>query len=549
MSRSTLGFMALLLLPLAPVLSAAELRDEIDAHVQDAWKRENIEPSPLASDGEFLRRVYLDLCGTIPTYDETVAFLNESSSDKRAKLIDRLLEDPRYAVHQGRVWDMLLFGRSPVGFDARERDGFQKWIHDEFAKNTPYDEICSQLLRAEGNTVEQGAPMFLVQYKSRPEDCTEAVTSIFLGVQLQCARCHDHPFEDVKQVDFYGMAGFFVRLEVVSTGKKDGQTKLVVGEKNTGEILFTGPAIDQKPGQKGEPVTAKFLRGENLEEPPLPEGVEDPKRFDSGKLPPNPHFSRKNALADWITDPDNPYFAKAAANKLWAQYLGRGLVHPVDHISPSNPATHPELLDRLAAALVEMEFDIHKFVRELLNSETYQRSSAGQSTEARPLWYERAATKPLSAEMLASAWRTATRYVEAEKAAGQKIKEEDPFFGLTNGYMLRFFGRPTDGTGQFNGGLHEHLYLNNGQVWSLISSRPESLLHQLNESEKSLEDRVQRLYLSTLNRPADELELAQMSEFLRGDKEPTGEQVEIDSDLWREAIWALLTCSEFRFNH
>ena len=177
--------------------------------------------TPPASDAEFLRRVCLDVAGVIPTYDETVAFLGDATADKRQKLIDRLLDDPRFAQHQADLWDSILFGRNPPGYNTDKRDGIQRWLHEQFAANRPYDEWVRELLKAEGNSAEQGPPLYYAQYRNQPEDLNEVVTQTFLGVQLQCARCHDHPFEEWTQLDFYGMAAFFARLQVVDLGQKD----------------------------------------------------------------------------------------------------------------------------------------------------------------------------------------------------------------------------------------------------------------------------------------------------------------------------------------
>jgi len=160
----------------------------------------------------FLRRVFLDLVGVVPAYEETKKFLASSDPKKRAQLIEQLLEDPRFATHQADVWDLVMFGRHPAGFEAtRKRDGFKKWLADQFAKNVAYDQMIKELLLAE----QEGSQLYYVQYRNQPEEATVGVTKLFLGTQLQCARCHDHPYEDWTQRDFYGMAGFFVRLVVV----------------------------------------------------------------------------------------------------------------------------------------------------------------------------------------------------------------------------------------------------------------------------------------------------------------------------------------------
>ncbi len=515
------------------------LRDVIDAELSLGWQREKVEPAAAATDAEFLRRVSLDLTGVVPTYDETVAHLNDQAADKRARLIERLFNDPRFARHQADLWDLILFGRHPPGYDTDKRDGIQRWLRDQFTANRPYDQWVRELLRAEGNSVEQGPPMYYVQYRNQPEDLTEVVTQTFLGVQLQCARCHDHPFESWKQLDFYGVAGFFARLQVVDVGKKDGLTMFAVGEKSTGDVLFTGPAKEQMPGKKGEPVKPKFLLGEALAEPALPEGFKEPK-LENNKPPPAPQFSRKDQFADWATRPDNPFFARAVANRVWAQYFGRGLVHPVDNMSPSNVPSHPALLDALAKWLVEHQFDLKGYMRELVSSRSYALSSRGKTGEASPLWFQHARTRPLSAEELAESWRVATGYDDANK---DKPAEKKPnrFRPLTDGYMLRFFGQPTNGVGDFQGGLAEHLFLNNGQLGSVIVSAPGSLLATLAKPDQPWEARVDRLFLQMLNRPPETDERDRFVALLAAEKDP--------AERLRDAIWALMTCSEFRFNH
>ena len=352
------------------------LREVIDAELGQVWSREKITPAGPCDEATFLRRVSLDVCGLIPTADEAKSFLDDTSTDKRAALVERLLNHPRYGVHQADVWDMLYFGRNPPGYEARDREGFQRWLRDAFAQNMHYDELARQLLKAEGNTAEQGAAMYLVQYDRHPEDAAMAVSQTFLGVQLQCARCHDHPHESWTQLDFYGMAAFFTRLQMVKAGKtkvdeKDLE-KIYVGELNTGEVKFTGPAKDAKPGQTGEAVKPKFLLTMALEEPELSSEIKEEKRLPDGSPPPAPKFSRKDKLAEWITSPENPYFARAVSNRIWAQFMGRGLVHPIDNMSASNPASHPELLDAISKELIAHQFDVQWLIREILSSRAYQ---------------------------------------------------------------------------------------------------------------------------------------------------------------------------------
>ena len=522
MLRWTLFFSATLLL-IEPISAQEDpLRARVDDDAKAAWTRERITPAAKSFDGEFLRRVYLDLVGVVPSHDETKRFL---AAPNRTKLIDALLDDPRFARRQADIWDQVLFGRHPPGGDAtRKRDDFKKWLAERFAKNEPFDQIARKLLLAE----EEGPEMFFVQYRNQPEEATVAVTRVFLGTQLQCARCHDHPYESWTQKDFYGMAGFFVRLVVVDAGPK----KYKIGEKNTGEVLFTGSVKEQKPGQKGEPVKPKFLGGDELPEPaPLKNAKEADMK--AGKNLPKPAFSRKEKIADWIVAAENPYFAKALANRVWAQFMGRGIIHPVDDLSGKNLPSHPELLSAIAKHLVDTKFDLKDLIRELVNSETYQLSGVGPNKDASPTWYERARVRPLTSEELLASFKTATQFpADGFKGSGEPTE-----------YFLRYFGEPTDGQGYFQGSLSEHLFLNNAPYFRTMSQpRKGNLADTLLTMKGTSEEKVDHLFLSMLNRSPSQVERDRFVSHLQGDAKMMPALIE-------EAVWVLMSCSEFRFNH
>ncbi len=212
-----------------------------------------------------------------------------------------------------------------------------------------------------------------MQFNGRVEETAVAVSRIFLGTQIQCAQCHDHPLDKWSQLDFYGLAGFFARLSVADGGAFKGKRRLVIAEKSTGEVLFNGPAAKQRPGQKGIRVAPKFLGGAALKEP-----VSPPKDFKeppvkAGQAPPKP-LSAQETLVAWLTAADNPFFARAMANRLWGQFMVRGLFNPVDDLRDNQPAAIPPLFKALHEDLVRHQFDLKWFIRELVNSETYQLS-------------------------------------------------------------------------------------------------------------------------------------------------------------------------------
>lgn len=527
------ALLILVLVPLPAWPQEKPLRQVIDDHVRAAWQREKVTPAGRADDAAFLRRVTLDLAGTIPTHDEVRQFLSDTDPKKREKWIDRLLDDPRCAAQQAAVWDLVFFGRNPPDPDVTQRrEVFRKWLTEQFAKNAPYGRWVSELLLGEGNIQEKGPPMFYVQFRSRPEEMAVAVSRIFLGTQLQCARCHDHPFDRWKQLDFYGLAGFFARLTFIEASAA-GRRSYLVAEKSTGEVMFSGPAAEQKPGQKGTPVPPRFLGGAVLEEPPLPAGFKEPD-LKGIKAPPKPVFSRVEKLAGWVTEPRNPYFARAAVNRVWAQFLGRGLVHPVDDLGEANQPSHPELLDALAERFRAQQFDLKGLIRELVNSDAYQLAGGGDSKDALPRWFERARVRPLSAEEIVAAMRMATGYDTAQKDAKLPSGAEE--------YFRRYFGEPANGRGDFQASLQEHLFVNNsGQVRQMIQPRKGNLADALLTSKVSSEEKVDRLFVTVLGRPPRPEEQKRFVAHLTSAGKPEA--------LVEEAIWVLLSSSEFRFNH
>jgi hypothetical protein len=506
---------------LALALDGASLRATIDSEIRAGWEARKLVPAPRADDATFLRRLSLDLLGTVPAADEVRAFLADADPAKRANLVDRLLEDPRFAARQAVVWDLVLFGRNAPQ-ELAKRDVFRAWLAERFAKNVPYDQWVREILRAEGDTQTSGAPYFLLQFRGKPLESAVAVSRIFMGTQLQCAQCHDHPFDKWTQKDFYGLAAFFTRLTVVESGA-DGKKKLILAEKSTGDLMFTGPATEQKPGQKGEPVAAKFLGGDEVSEPEMPKGFKEPD-FKGKEAPPKPLFSRKEQLADWMASSRNPWLAKALANRLWAQFMGRGLAHPVDDLREEKQASHPALLKALADRLIQTKFDVKGFIREIVTSESYQLASAGGD----PVAFERARLRPLSAEEMYASIRTAT---------GDGADKSN-----TSEYFIRYFGNVSDGRGEYQGGIGEKLFMNNGgQIRQLLQRKSGNLADRLQTSSAPVEERVDLLFLSVLGRRPRPAERERFAAHLQGSAKPEA--------LIEEAIWALVSSGEFRFNH
>jgi hypothetical protein len=535
------------LLPTTAMSGDGGLRNTIDREIRTGWVKEKITPPAKATDSVFLRRIYLDLVGMIPSYEETTGFLNDTDPKKREKLIDKLLADSRFARQQSHVWDLGMLGRKhrlvegTIGHRNRER--FRQWLAKQFEANEPCDRIAAKILQAE----EDGSQLFFA-VNSGTDEMVTSVSRFFLATQIQCAKCHDHPFEPWTQKDYQGMAGFFVRTVVVDVPGKPEVTNKTgkryrVGEKTIGEVTFTVPAANQKPGQKpakgkggksdAKPIKPKFLNGEELTEPEPPQGFVEPK-LKANELPPKPAFSRREKFIDWMTSKDNPYFAKAAVNRIWAQFMGRGFVHPVDDFNRQNEPSHPALLKAMESDFVARKFDLKWLVREIVNSEAYQATDVGPVTDALPRFYDRARIRPLSVEEL-----TASLHIATGRGVESALKSEP------SAQMLQYLGEPTDGQGRFQGSLSEHLFLHNGdQFRGMCRPNKGNLPEKLLTGAEPWDAKVERMFLSVLSRPATNEERERFVKYLSVETK----DAKMASQRMEDAMWVLVSCSEFRFS-
>jgi hypothetical protein len=345
----TLGYaLAVGLLAATPSITEAadarELAHVIDAAIQKRLDQEKVPSSPPADDAEFLRRVYLDLTGLVPTQEKVVAFLDSADPDKRSRLIDELLASPEYGRHMAEIWENLLLPRS-VDAPKRNTGALNRWLEQAFNSNKPWDQLAREVITATGVPGDNGAVLFLRPGSRvlKVTDATDVVCSVFLGVQIKCAQCHDHPFvNEWKKSDYWGVAKFFTK---VTTQSGSGYS-VTEGTKVSNKLKLPDHASD---------VPAKFLGGEQ------------PKLDDAAPYRP--------VFAAWATAPQNPFFARANVNRFWAHFFARGLVNPVDEQHSDNPASHPELFQNLAEQYTASGFDVKHLIRAICNSQTYQRTS------------------------------------------------------------------------------------------------------------------------------------------------------------------------------
>jgi hypothetical protein len=519
---------------------AGPLHARIDKHIAAGFGEQAKFAAPRAGDEEFARRVYLDMVGTLPTVAELNEFLADSAKDRREKLIDKLLASPGYARRMAWHFDAMLMER---GKDAKvPHAAWEAYLVSTFAENKPYDAFVRELLSNDGSDPKtRAAAKFLLDRDLEPHLVTKDIGRIFLGRNMQCAQCHDHPtVGDYKQADYYGIQAFVNRSFLFPNA---GAANAVIAEKAEGDVSFSSVFDRSKKLFNAAP---HMPGGKPVEEPKAEKGKEY-KVAPAKDVKPVPAVSRRALLAGAVTSPDNPAFARNAANRLWAMMMGRGIVHPLDMDHGNNPPSHPELLDELAAEFVKHEYDIKWLVREIALSDAYQRSSElPPGLEDPPAdRYLVAVMKPLSPEQFAYAAMQATGHTDAERAALGKKGTEAQLDARLAPRMAPFraiLGRGGDAPAEsFSSTLDQTLFLKYGSaVRGLIPPRAGNLADRLGKTTNP--DAVaEELFAAALSRRPTADERRDVADALRT---ATDRQKTIN-----ELIWALVASAEFRFNH
>ncbi len=555
----TTAFLGGLLALPAAALSAEPLHVRIDQHIE---KKLDFAPAPAAGDAEFVRRIYLDLVGRIPSVAQAKEFLADASADKRVRLIDRLLDSPEYARRMQQVFDVWLLERRDE--PAITPADWQAYLRKSFADNKPYNALAREILAADG-VENRPAVKFYLARSGETNVLTRDVGRLFLGMDLQCAQCHDHPLiQDYLQFDYYGIYAYLNRSFVFDDPK---DKKPYFAEKAEGEVAFKSVFVPTVNEQNFRP---RLRTGKILQEPAPAKGQEYfVAPAPANNVRPIPRFSRRQQLAIAATDGTNAYFNANIVNRLWHLMMGRGLVHPPGLHHAENPPTHPELLDELAREFVAMKFDVKAMLRELALSKTYQRTSevpqgmtAKQSAPGR---YAVGLLRPLSPEQVAWSVMEATGVCENYRAAETARLNADPrlrdmvsvsakarylrdreieeklqntLAGYVPQFVALYGGNAGEPEQDFQASVHQALFVANGTtVRSWLPSLANRL--QIVNNPRAVAD---ELYLAVLTRlPSDE-ERAEVIEYLvrKTDNRPAGIQ---------EVAWALLASSEFRFNH
>ena len=509
--------------PLKSAGAAAEVAEDcqgmalrIDRLMQGIWDEEHITPAPLASDGEFLRRAYLDLNGVIPRIADVRAFLADENADKRVVLIDRLLASPRYATHMATVWRNRIVPPDMDASRASEAVALQKWLRTRFAKNLRYDNLVGELLITLGGD-ELGPALYFQANDLSPEKLAASTAELFLGVRLQCAQCHDHPFAQWKQSDFWGLAAFFARVKA---------------EQGRGEARMAYRLVDTEQGEVRLPDSAAIVK------PAFPSGdiaTEDEMR------------SRRVQLAIWMTARENKFFARATVNWAWGHLFGGGLVDSLDDVDPTSSASR--LLDELSAFFVHSGYDLRKLWRTLALTRAYQLSTSdSQWKTASQGHYPRLRSKPLTPEQLYDSFSLLAP-PKGEKPLSNVVSPSDSANALYESPLRMEFIRrmrpPAGSATEYRGGTLQALMLMNGRTMADLTAPGKSnLLVAIEAPFMTDKDRVQALFLATLARLPEDDEFAACVAMLRESPNPVDKTQALSSTLW-----ALLNSTEFAFNH
>ncbi len=489
----------------------------IDRLLAREWKQLGIKPGELSSDSEFFRRVNLDLIGVLPTSDDVRKFLADRDPKKRAKLIDALLERPEYVEFWSLKWaDLLRAHRRALG--DKGLASFNGWLRQSIRENKPFDRIARELLTAQGNLFTNG-PVAYYYIDKEPADLAETTAQIFMGVRLQCAKCHHHPFEVWSQDDYYGMAAFFARVQ-----RKDSGENGAFGGAQSIRIAATGALTN--------PVSGKPMAPQAFSQKPLP--------LDDARDP-------RVALADWLTKKDNPFFARNIVNRYWGYLFGRGLVDPIDDLRATNPSAHPELFDALVKDFTDHNYDVKHLIRTICNSRVYQLAcELNPSRDPDGVFFTHRQPRRLQAEVLLDAINQATLTSEnfdKLPVGTRAIALPDP---TVVSAFLEIFGRPKrTSTCECERGsrpdLGQTLHLANSEALHKKVIAEQGRVAKLIAAKKPLAAMIEELYLATLSRMPTETEKSSVIKKI--DEAPSPREG------LEDLLWALLNSAEFGFQH
>jgi hypothetical protein len=514
------------------VFKNAPRHNYIDDAILKHLEALHIPPSPAASDSEFIRRAYLDAAGILPTPAEVKAFTTDTSADKRARLIDALMKRPEFVDYWAYKWsDLLLVSSNRLSNE--EMWSYYNWIRDSVAHDKPWNQFAYQVVTATGNTVQNGAANYWVIHRD-PLDTSENMAQAFLGITITCAHCHNHPLAKWTQKDYYGMANLFARVRLKtfsSSGSRPG-----IGPLFNNVTVYSAPT--------GEFTDDRYMT------------VLPPKPLDARALSETAPGDTRIYFAKWLVAPSNPFFARNIVNRIWRNFMGRGLIEPVDDLRATNPSTNDELLDALVKDFKAHNFDINYMIRTIMQSATYQTTSEPLKENASDDKYgSHYLIKRLPAEVLLDAYSQVMQEPEkfADYPRGTRALQLPDT--AVKSYFLDTFGRPVrqqtrESERTSVPTITQALHIINGETLNNKLRAPNNAIDTLMKRGLSDEQIVDELYFASLSYYPTETERAALVKDLRSAEEQKATGVE---DPRREALndmtWAILTSEAFMFNH
>jgi len=511
--------------PAAVDARIAELAADIDRFLDDRLAQEQVVAAPLADDAEFFRRVSLDVAGRVPRVAALREFLADTRPDKRRRAVDDLLAGPAYVAHFARVWRGVMIPEADSNPEVRFLlPPFEAWLRRRLLDNIPYDRLVREILemtvdprQADNPFQPQPGLNALSYYQSKqlkPENLAASTARMFLGVRIECAQCHDHPFDEWKQEQFWGYAAFFAGL------KRDGNADAAMMQINAIEESL-GPTQLEIPLQ-GKTVT--------------------PTHFDGSQPTLGSRDSPRRILANWMVSPENGYFARTLVNRLWGQFFGTGIVHPIDDFTAENPPSHPELLDRLARMFVDSGHDLKLVIRVLTATQAYQRTSRQtDASQTDPRLFSRMAVKGLTPDQIFDSIAQATGFREDRQRNMSPLG--DP--GSARGEFVQMFENTRDSQTETQTTILQALAMMNGRFVADATSpgNSQTLAALIDFPLMTQGERIETLYMAALGRPPEAEEMTRLENYVQSGG-PTGD--------WKQALgdvfWSLLNSSEFLFN-
>ena len=516
-----------------PPISSQEMVARINDDVQLRWTALGLSPSARAEDSEWLRRVYLDVFGRVPTVSEAEAFLADKRDQKRETLVDQLLDDSTYVRNFTTKWTNLLIGRSSN--PQVNREAFQKFLRLSFAGNHPWNQIVAELISAEGNNAENGATNFLIAHLNNDAAPATAVASrLFLGRQVHCNQCHNNPFDETKQVAFWELNSFFHQTTSVYRQRRDPDT-------GRSRSAFTELVTRDAGGPTYFESQSGLMR------------VAYP-RFNGYDVDPSPETNRRRELARLMTYGEQPQLAAAFVNRMWEHFFGIGFTRGVDDMGPHQPASHPELLAALSEQFVRSGYDIKQLVRWICRSEPYQLSSRfsdsnqnDEPSQGELPAFSRMYVKSMTAEQTYDSFLTATKAHQVGAVDWTRAEQNrQQWLGQ---FVVTFNTDENDETMAFDGSIGNALSLMNGPlIEKALDVSAGSFLGEVIRQKSSETEKIRSLSLATLSRPPSPTEFSTMKKLLReasSSRSDRGQPVEAYQDLF----WALLNSNEFVLVH